>query len=268
MVCNGYKKRWYAASIVGIYNEHYDVGWPRHLLSPQITLFNDNFIQNKFRGTDKAKTSEFLTHLFYSHPSTYQNGLVQTKGYPFFIVMIFFFWWRKSLWSMGTWVPWVPCGQADSHIFPFPIVGWYTTYHNLVIIINQDGFTANSCYHGGLFFKRPWKIIQNMSMGKKWLWRDHNLEMYWLSDFQLEHTYISYINIHIYILMSYKNLYSLYLCWNYFQKLSILRWNRCKHHHHDSDRNKRLHFSPKEADPPDTTSCSHECWICMNHWWI
>ena len=93
-----------------------------------------------------------------------------------------------------------------------------------------------------------------MFMGKKWLWRDHNLEMYWLSDFQLEHTYI-----YIYpIWMSYKNLYSLYLCCNYFQKLSILRWNRCKHHHHDSSFHKRLHFSPKEADPPDTTSCSHE----------
>ena len=76
---------------MGIYNEHYDVGWPRHLLSPQITLFNDNFIQNKFRGTDKAKTSEFLTHLFYSHPSTYQNGLVQTKGYPFFYCNDIFF---------------------------------------------------------------------------------------------------------------------------------------------------------------------------------
>lgn len=162
----GIKKRWYAASIVGIYNEHYDVGWWRHLLSPQITLFNDNCIQNKFRGTDKAKTSEFLTHLFYSHPSTYQNGLVQTKGYPFLIVMICFFWWRKSLWSMGTWVP---CGQAD--VFTSCSKGTMSSWeilqklfgsvwdshishsgmiHNIsryLVIINQDGFfTANSCY--------------------------------------------------------------------------------------------------------------------------
>ena len=44
----------------------------------------------------------------------------------------------------------------DSHISHSGMI----PYHNLVIIINQDGFfTANSCYHGGLVFHGPGKLV-------------------------------------------------------------------------------------------------------------
>ena len=158
----------------------------------------------------------------------------------------------------------------DSHISHSGMI----PYHNLVIIINQDGFfTANSCYHGGLVFHGPGKLVFHGPGKSSKICHVHGKEMA-LKGPQSGNVLAQWfpVGTYLYIYILYECHTKIYIVYTYVATISkscpsyvgtganITTTTRRFTSDYTSVQRKLIHQTPRPV------AMNH--WICMNHWWI